>query len=269
MWRNVWSKVLAALMLFLGIAAGRAEENSVFGVTQPISASLMGAFYDLKQTPTHLLTGMNPNLYSQVIDRYLARNWDERILNPYFQVSTTLYSTQIFIPNMNADAAPKAFRAGKMVAPSMWVVHYKGQVSPPTPGTYRFWGCADDAFAAAVNGKTVLVACRPDMRMPNVKWRSSEPPGAQAADDPLVAGDWMTIGPNQIIDLDVLVGERPGGQFNAFMLVEKQGEEYQRDSRGHPIFPIFQLAEYKTPELNNLGAEPKFARGYPPWIGYQ
>ncbi len=272
MFRGRWCGRLVAagaLVLAFGIAAAKEEATNVFGVAQPISASLMGAFYDLKQTPRYEPTGVTSTTYSQIIDRYLARNWDERVLSHYYQVSTTLYATQIFIPNMSASAAPKAFRAERTVAPSRWVIHYKGQVSPPGPGTYRFWGCADDALAVAVNGKTVLVACRRDMRMPDVTWRSTESPGAQAADDSLIAGDWMTLGAGQIVDLDVLIGERPGGQFNAFLMVEKQGEKYPIDVHGRPTFPIFQLAEYQTPQLNNVGAEPKFATGYAPWIGYQ
>ncbi len=79
----------------------------------------------------------------------------------------------------------------------------------------------------------------------------------------------MAFGPNQIADLDVIIGERPGGQFNAFLMVEKQGETYPKDSRGRSIFPIFQLAKYETPQLNNTGAEPNFATGYAPWTGYQ
>jgi hypothetical protein len=43
------------------------------------------------------------------------------------------------------------------VQPSNWIIHYKGQVSPPSAGTYRFWGTADDLIAVAVNGKTELV----------------------------------------------------------------------------------------------------------------
>ncbi len=267
---RIGAKVMAGVVLLsFGMAGACGEETNVFGVAQPISASLMGAFYDLKQTQKHMPTHVSPSLYTKIIDAYLARDWDERVLSPYFQMSTTLYTTQIFIPNMNADAAPKAFHADRTVGPSLWVVHYKGQVSPPAPGTYRFWGCADDALAVAVNGKTVLVACRHDMALPHVTWRSTESPGAQAADDPLIAGDWMTIGPNQIVDLDVLLGERPGGLFNAFLLVEKQGESYPVDGRGHRIFPIFQLAQYQTPMINDLGKEPNFATGYPPWIGYQ
>jgi hypothetical protein len=269
---NHWRKMLFVLF-FLGIGLVRADEPAagVFGEESKSEAALVGVLYDLKQTQDHKATSVDPNSYSKVVQEFLVKNWDESVLNRYYRVSKPLYTTQIFIPNMDANNAPKAFGAEKTVRPSLWVVHYKGQVSPPTEGTYRFWGCADDAFAAAVNGKTVLVACRPDMAvsMTDITWKSTEKPGGQAADDPLIAGDWFTVKQGEIIDLDVIIGERPGGLFNAFFMVEKQGETYEKDAQGNPILPIFQVAAYETPSDSDLNKQPRFATGFTPWKCYQ
>jgi hypothetical protein len=273
---NQWRKTVFALF-FAGIGLAVAgvvrgdEPGAVFGEESKSTAALVGVLYDLKQTQDHTATSVDANSYSKVVQEFLIKNWDESVLNRYYRVSKPLYTTQIFIPNMDAGLAPKAFGAEKTVQPSRWVVHYKGQVSPPTEGTYRFWGCADDAFAAAVNGKTVLVACRPDMAvaMTDITWKSTEKPGAQAADDPLIAGDWFTVKQGEIIDLDVLIGERPGGLFNAFFMVEKQGETYEKDAQGNPILPIFQVAAYDTPSDSDLNKQPRFATGFPPWKCYQ
>jgi hypothetical protein len=249
--------------------SARAEEKSVFGQGTQSEAALIGVLYDLKQTQDHKPTGVDPNTYSEVVGDYIAKGWDEAVLDVYYRVSKPIYTTQIFVPNMPANAAPRAFGAQKTVKPSRWIIHYRGQVSPPSPGVYRFWGCADDALAVAVDGKTELVACRPDMKMPQVTWRSSEPPGSQAADDKLIAGDWIDLKAGQIIDLDVIIGERPGGEFNAFLMIEKQGESYALDASGHPILPIFQVAAYDTPVIDNLKTEPRFAQGAPIWKSYQ
>jgi len=266
--------------LFLGIGCAsllaatgliRGDEATVFGEESKSETALVGVLYDLKQTQDHTATSVDPNSYSKVVQEFLLKNWDEAVLNRYYRVSKPLYTTQIFIPNMDANTAPKAFGAEKMVKPGRWVIHYKGQVSPPTEGTYRFWGCADDAMAVAVNGKTELVACRPDMvvAMTDIQWKSTEKPGAQAADDPLIAGDWFEVKQGEIIDLDVIIGERPGGLFNAFLMVEKKGETYEKDARGNPILPIFQVAAYETPMVDDLKLQPKFATGFPPWKSYQ
>ena len=263
-------KLRIGLCLLLPLLARADDDSSVFGHATPSEAALIGVLYDTKQTYNHKPTyiGVGDG-YTAVIDNFIARHWDEAVLNKFYRVSKPLYTTQIFVPNMNADNAPKAFGAEKLVQPSGWLIHYKGQVSPPTTGVYRFWGSGDDVMAVAVNGKTVLVANRFDSPFHLVKWKSAEPDGAQAADGPLHAGDWMPLRADQIVDLDVVIGERPGGYFNAFLLVEKQGDTYMKDQDGRGIFPIFQVAPYNTPDLNNVGAEPRFAKGFPTWKSYQ
>jgi len=234
-------------------------ESSVFGQSKQSEAAFMGMLYDLKQTQDHKPTTVDPETYTTVLDEFLSQGWDESVLNRYYRVSKPLYTTQIFIPNMNADKAPEAFGAEKTVKPSRWVIQYKGQVSPPEPGTYRFWGIADDIMAVAVNGKTVLVGCRRDMHMTRTNWHASERDGAHAGDGNLIPGDWFTLKADEIIDLDIIIGERPGGIFNAFVMLEKQGATYETDRRGHPILPIFQIAPYDTPKAPDA----QFATGFP------
>jgi hypothetical protein len=41
-------------------------------------------------------------------------------------------------PDMMAGVAPKAFGVEKTVEPNHWLIHYKGRVSPPENGRYRF-----------------------------------------------------------------------------------------------------------------------------------
>jgi hypothetical protein len=188
---------------------------------------------------------------------------------------------------MDANTAPKAFGADAVIKPGMWIIHYKGQVSPPTPGTYRFWGFSDDLIAVAVNGKTELVSFFTIWKAPPQVYVKTDPPGEKAADGTLVAGDWFTVAANDVIDLDVLIGERPGGTFNAFLMVQKKDQTYQdgspavmavngasageasATSPNAPILPIFQVAPYNTPVINDVNQEPKFATGFPPWKCYQ
>jgi hypothetical protein len=240
-------------------------DSSVFGKSTQSEAALIGVLYDLKQTQDHKPTNVDPETYSAVIDDFLSHGWDESVLNRYYRVSKPLYTTQIFIPNMNADKAPEAFGAQNTVKPSRWVIHYKGQIAAPETGTYRFWGIADDVMAAAVNGKTVLVGNRASTHLPLTNWKASERDGAHAGDGNLKPGDWMDLKQGEIFDLDVIIGERPGGVFNAFLMVEKQGANYDTDNRGHVILPILQIAPYNTPPAPDA----KFATGFPTWKSYQ
>jgi len=264
------------LLIFAAALPAVAQNRSVFGETTRSEAALVGVLYDFKQTQDHAETPVTPQTYSRIIEEFLLKNWDERVLNRYYRVSRPLYTTQIFIPTIDADAAPRAFGVEKLVRPSLWLAHYKAQVSAPSGGVWRFVGASDDMLAVAVNRKTVLVANRYDTVLRNIRWRASEPDGPQAANNPLRHGDWISLKPGEIIDLDVIIGERPGGTFNAFLYIEKKGLTYAHDPEGHPILPIFQVAPYNTPvgDTSNTPDSaafitPPFANGHPTWKSYQ
>jgi hypothetical protein len=228
---------------------------------------MMGIFYDLKQTQDHKPSNVDAQSYWKVVDAFLSAKWDETVLNRYYRTSRPLYTTQIFIPNMNANFAPKAFGADKSVKPSRWIIHYKAQVSPPEKGTYRFDAGADDIVAVAVNGKTELVSpLRQDAIrvLPLTAWASSEP-----REGLLCKGDWVELKKDEIIDLDVIIGERPGGNFNAYLMIEKQGVTYEKDKRNRAILPIFQVAAYDTPLPAHPDEAPPFSKGATPWKSYQ
>ena len=241
----VLGAIVSPLILPLGVAHA-ADDASPFGHEDKDHAGLIAIIYDLKQTQKRQPSRVSSGEYPDVIKNFLAKGWDEDVMSRFFRVTRALYATQVFIPGMNAGAAPKAFGVQDVIKPSEWMVHYKGQVSPPSDGIYRFAGYADDVMAAAVNGKTVLIGSRPDMDFSSV-WKTKDQPGAYAFNGSLVYGDWVEMHKGQPIDLDVLVGERPGGDFCAFLLYQKQGETYEKDDRGALILPVFQLATQPVP----------------------
>jgi hypothetical protein len=61
--------------------------------------------------------------------------------------------------------------------------------------------------------------------------------------------------------------EWPGGDFKAWLLIEKDGVNYDKDSKGNPILPIFKLAAGET---TRGGVEvPVFAKSGPVWKAEQ
>jgi hypothetical protein len=126
----------------------------------------------------------------------------------------------------------------------------------------------------AVNGKTVLasnwVEATPPypIPLPDVAWKSSAPAGRPVHCGFLTAGTWMDLKAGEVIDLDVLIGERAGGSFCAVLLIEKMGDSYEQ-SNGFPVFPIFQLAPYPTPDPRDPKRAPPFASKGPIWKGIQ
>jgi len=264
-------------LLFIGLlgstffsapAQAQAEDTSAFGSQQLHGTALIGILYDLKQTQLREKTGMDLPGYGKVIDEFLSKNWDESVLNRYYRVTQPLYTTQIFIPVMPASAGPKAFGEEKVIKPELWLIHYKGQVAAPSTGVWRFWGYGGEVCSVAVNSKTVLVANHAFVKTPLVHWKSPQPPGQPAGSGSLVAGDWISLKAGEIVDLDVLIGERGGGTFDCFLLIEKLGDNYGTAGE-YKLYPIFQLAPHATPASKSSKSAPLFAPNGPIWKAFQ
>ncbi len=259
---TIGSLFLAGAPLFAQAA------DSAFGSSERKEASLIGIFYDLKQDQKRQPVNAD---YMKVLGQFLDSGWDENVLDGFFRVTRPVYSTQVFIPFSGAGGAPAAFGVEDVVRPQQWFVVYKGQVSPPESGTYRFVGIADDALAVAVNGKTSLVSLFGGW--PNhSRWREPEPdqPNIQTPYGKLRHGDWFTCGKDEIIDLDILVGEFPGTAFGAWLFIEKKGAAYpsRTDPKlgEQPVLPVFQVAPR---QIDTAGQDLPFTTDSPPWTAHQ
>jgi hypothetical protein len=195
-----------------------------------------------------------------------VNGWNESTFANYFVGPTPLYTTQIFVPKINANQAPVEFGLGGRVQPKMWVVHYKGEVMPTETGTFRFVGMADDVLVVRFNGKVVLDcgSTNPSGHTPQKFYPSS---GLQFKNDMpwykgLGVGDPVQVTGGQSYPMEVLLGEWPGGDFKAWLMIEKDGVQYEKDNKGAPILPIFRLAA-GTPRSG--GEAPPFDKNGPVW----
>ncbi len=59
---------------------------------------------------------------------------------------------------MSAGRAPAAFQCGPEVKPSNWLVVYRGVVTPPKSGTYRFVGADFQAVAGTSYPIEILIS---------------------------------------------------------------------------------------------------------------
>ena len=251
---RVFAAAMALLVLAFPLRAA-GDGSAFFGSDTAGEASLTGILYDLKQTQERTPTGVDVGSYITIVDEFVSKGFSEDVLNRYYRTTRPVYTTQIYIPLMTADAAPKAFGVEKIVRPSRWIIHYKGQVSPPADGTYRFAGYCDDLMIVAVNGKVVLNGSRKQFQpLPHLPWKSPEPPGPAAGNGSLVMGDWMPLTVAHPVDLDIIIGEHPGGQFCAFLSVQKEGETYEMIG-GKPVLPLFQVAPHPETPASKAGIE--------------
>lgn len=256
-----------------GIGRGSGKGTSFFGSKEKADSTLVGRFFDLKQTPQGQPTPFAnapcielPDLeaYFKVQEDFIHDGWNEEILNKYYHAPMPLYATQFWVPKIPSEEAPKAFSVEKECQGGFWLAHYKGRVVPPKDGTYRFVGYSDCQIIIAVNKKIVLAS----------GWWKDRHKHLNLTECPLVenyfpngqgglrAGRWMSLRASEPVDLDILWGDN-GGVCMCYLLIEEKGATYTME-KGHPILPVFQLAPNDTPVAPDA---PKFATGFPTWKG--
>lgn len=155
------------------------------------------------------------------------------------------------MPVMDAADAPKAFKVNK--PGSYWAVHYKGKVRAPNDGTYRFVGVSDDFLLVRFDGRLVLDASISEVA-----------PGGRGGDNRLFApffkepkhnevyrdiigghrvGRTFEVRKGQVYDIEIVTGENPGGEFYAFLFLERVGDNYPKDPAGQPVLPFFEMIQ--------------------------
>ena len=209
----------------------------------PGESALVGIFYDLKQKQDHTPVAMDHPTYFKIQEDFINGGWNEEILNKFYRASKPLYTTQFFLPERGSDLAPKAFGVEKYCQGGFWLAHYKGQVTPPHDGTYRFVGWADCQIMVAVNGKLAMVSSY-WKDMPKLDCASERVSAPYPGGESLKAGPWLNLKASDPVDLDVLWGDN-GGACSCYLLVQEKGVSYEMDN-GYPILPIFQVAPYDT-----------------------
>ena len=244
--------------------AGGGGGLTMFGFKKGSTKGMLkGKFFDLKQTLGRQPTGVSVENYQDIVVDFIKMGWAIGKFSRFYQGPNPVFATEIFIPRIPADQGPAAFGLADKVQPRMWIVHYKGSVSPPESGSYHFVGAGDDVLYVRFNGKLVLDAC----------WYSSEHPMVEPEARyyyPLEHPGGFSKGPaikveaGKTYPMEVLIGEQPGGLMNASLLIEKEGVEYQKDEKGQPILPVFRLAERTEPET---GDQPPHMEKGPVWSG--
>jgi len=241
----------------------------LFGMRDP-GKGLKGTFYDLKQNRARQPTNMTPQGYAMEISGFLKRGWSAAHFSRFYKAPTSLYATQIFMPDMDANKGPAAFSVKKEVQPRMWLVHYKGTVTPTENGVYHFVGRGDDILLVRFDNKLVLSASwdNPPLEVVDTKW---VPKGSYNYGWPancpygFIKGDAINVRAGVAYPIEILIGESPGGRCEFALMLEKEGTIYRKDERGNPILPVFRLADSKMPPLEPGESLPVYEEQGPLW----
>jgi len=270
-----------------GIGTGGGLANP-FGMIDPNKGALVGTFYDFKQTRDAKPTDISVNEVVTLLNEFTGRGWRDATFNKYFRADQELYQSKLYIPAMAADRAPAAFNCADKAMPSRWAVVYRGMVTPPRSGKYRFVGCGDDILVVRFNGKNVfdygyysgttpieihrhvpvlkeeteneeirkIVRRGFPMEQPLKTYRYDTTPNFNQALGGLAVGIEFTAQVGKSYPIEILMSELPGGLFCASLMIEETGAGYSKTPGGSPILPLFRLDNSVPPPTTEDNAPP-------------
>ena len=236
---------------------------SFFGLRETGAGSFAGTLYDLKQSPTHRSTDMTEQKYGEIVTDFIKGGWNESAFQKFYRAPQTLYNVQIFTPYMSADEGPRGFHVSGEVKPRLWLALYRGRVSPPETGTYHFVGAGDDLLVVRFNGQIVLDGSWNGHGVSSIVAKYDY--GFSKIPNKFVKGPAFSATAGSFYDMEILIGEQPGGEFFADLLIEKDGVTYEKESHGSPVLPIFRVADGKMPALKSGQKLPPFLPNGPVW----
>jgi hypothetical protein len=249
----------------MSVGASGGGVFSVFGLRDSRASNLVGEYYDLKRDQNGQLNGMTKEQFPEDVIRFVKSGWNESRLQNYYKGTRKLYATQIFFPRIDSHEGPKAFGVEQNdEPPGMWVARYRGRVSPPETGTYRFVAAGDDIMYIRFDGKLVIDHClynRSVLKEPQIYTY----PSFHYVSHGFARGEPMRLMAGQYYDIDILVGDYVPIDMWAFILIEKEGTTYQTDEGGAPILPVFRLSSDPVKNPANGGTPPPYLENGPVW----
>lgn len=235
--------------------------GSMFGSTRAAKDALKGYLYDFKQNNKGKELRYNPatESFADIVNRAEKKLFSARAFEDYFKAPNELYLNHLAIAFSPASLGPEYFGAKDTIKPSGWVAVYRGLITAPESGKFRFRGASDDYMVIMVGGKKVLAASWPDLQ----SWTSQNfSPGKMKGSDAsplgsakLYAGEWMSLSAGRSQEIVIAIGERPGGKVGFLLEIEQQGVDYRSNAEGRTILPLFTTRGFSDEQKHEIQAK--------------
>ena len=233
-------------------------DMTIFGGGQTIGNDFVGTLYDFKRTRTGGPTGIEPNGFLFELAKFTKSDWKEYRLARYYRSPNKLYTTHFMIPTVASDVAPTAFGEPDMMGYA-WAVLYKGQIVHPTGGTFRFWAQGDDVIIVRLAGRIVVDGSVSDAGSGSFRQiltgyinTTADSMKYYMGERRAEVGKWFTLEAGVPLDMEVVIGESPGGSFAAMLAIQEEGVEYPKSPQGGPLLPMFKTAEPTHEVLDSI-----------------
>ncbi len=221
-------------------------EVTIFGGGQTIGNDFVGTFYDFKRDRKGNFISTDTGEFTDKLLRFIKNGWRPSDLARYYRSPKKLYATCFMIPPILSSLGPRAF--GEDTGGWTWMVLYKGKLVYPEDIKFRFWGFGDDILVVRVNNKVVLNGSWHNDGVPSritLRWDSDSCDDSRFwyANNKARVGDLIELKAGVPVDMEVMIGEVPGGIFSSMLTVQVEGVEYPKNRQGGSILPMFKTAE--------------------------
>ena len=277
--KKEWDKLAANYKLLLAFGDSVSEESA-----------LVGRFYDLKRPIDGKAAPLHRQAVVDLFHEFNNKKWDQSIFQAYYSPNVKLYAPYFYLPRCKASYGPEAFQCNDnpnsdapKVDPTAWVVIYRGVVTAPQSGTFRFVGMGDDTLLVRFDNKLVLES---GWSIPTRKYfdqgthRSYQSEISQKAPSPnsrhqreitpktkgralyqyettphwnrslggIPSGVPFTVKKGEKYPIEILVSEIPGNEFGFCLLLEEidnpKNPPYGTfDSKHSPVHHLFRTAK--------------------------
>lgn len=176
------------------------------------SGLLAGRLFDLKKNHRGEGTpgGMTNEKYLSMVGQIARSPNATAALDKFFAAPDTLYMPRLAVPIISANEAPKAFKVEKEIQPSYWIAVYQGRATAPDTGSYKFVGFADDILLVKINGRLVFDGSL----LGATRLAHKE-------------GTTFSVKKGEAYDIEIIIGECPGGYFSGWLQLQKQGGSHK------------------------------------------
>ena len=232
---------------------------------------LPGSFYDCKQlkdgAPSPYAEDAANAAFIDKVLRPMAKDWNASALERFFKAPEKLMADRLFIPEVSAEAAPKAYGVADRCKGRRWIAHYKGAVVAPKTGRFRFVGRGDDTLLVRFNSRMALDAgwtvlalpghlanfgAKPDPARAAAQGLTGDAyPAKNPAHPPFRCGPWFDTVKGREYPVEIVLSEIPGGKFSAYLMLEEAGSDNK--PAGDPF--LFRMSGEEVPEslVNDTG----------------
>lgn len=220
--------------------------QAAFGSDVDEQSALVGRFYDLKQPIDGKSRPLHRQQVVELFRQFNNKKWDSKLFEGYYSPKVKLYAPYFYLPRCKAEYGPEAFQCNETaekprVRPSDWVVIYRGIVTAPESGTFRFAGMGDDVLMVRFNNKLVLesgwsIPTRGSMTLGTDKsyqreittrkegralYQYKTTPHWNHSLGGILTGTPFKVQKGKKYPIEILVSEIPGNEFGFCLLLEE------------------------------------------------